>query len=278
MRITNPLFINTIILGGSPEEKLRAAHQAGFDQVELWRQDVEAVGGDAAAIAAALEAEALTLTDYQVLLDFDGAPDGLRDAKRAEAQRMLDTAVRVGATTLLAPACTHPGCIAARVEEDLRWLAREAGRRGLRVAYEGMAWSTLINTTADAWNMVQQVNEPNLGLVIDAFHIFVRHRTLADLDGIPMDKIYLVQLSDLASDPTPDTLIDTARHHRLLPGQGNYPISALLQRLQAGGYRGPLGLEVFNDDLRAQDPARTAREAMQALRAVCLSTPDTLAH
>ncbi|HBI08472.1 MAG TPA: sugar phosphate isomerase/epimerase, partial [Erwinia persicina] len=29
----NPLFINTILLGGSSEEKLRAAALAGFDQV-----------------------------------------------------------------------------------------------------------------------------------------------------------------------------------------------------------------------------------------------------
>lgn len=41
----NPLFINTVILGGTPEEKIEAAAQAGFSQIELWRQDVEKAGG-----------------------------------------------------------------------------------------------------------------------------------------------------------------------------------------------------------------------------------------
>ncbi|MCC3702898.1 sugar phosphate isomerase/epimerase family protein [Rouxiella badensis] len=265
----NPLFINTVCLGGTTDDKLRAAHDAGFQQVELWRQDVEASGGDTAGIKTLLQKLPVGLTDYQVLLDFDGAPDSIREDKRHEALRMLDTAVALGATLLLTPACTHKECVGERIEEDLRWLARQAGQRGLRIAYEGMAWSTKINNTADAWKMVQRVNEPNLGLVVDAFHIFVRQRTVADLHGIPMDKIFLVQLSDLSEQPDPENLIDTARHRRLLPGQGKFPIHTLIEYLQEQGYTGPLGLEVFSDVLKAQDPASVARQAMKALQETC---------
>jgi 4-hydroxyphenylpyruvate dioxygenase len=70
-------------LDGSTESKLSAAKAASFGQVELWRQDVEAAGGDTQAIVATLKRLGLGLTDYQVLLDFDGAPDAIRDAKRA---------------------------------------------------------------------------------------------------------------------------------------------------------------------------------------------------
>lgn len=265
----NPLFINTVCLGGTTDDKLRAAHDAGFQQVELWRQDVEASGGDTAGIKTLLQKLPVGLTDYQVLLDFDGAPDSIREDKRHEALRILDTAVALGATLLLTPACTHKECVGERIEEDLRWLARQAGQRGLRIAYEGMAWSTKINNTADAWKMVQRVNEPNLGLVVDAFHIFVRQRTVADLHGIPMDKIFLVQLSDLSEQPDPENLIDTARHRRLLPGQGKFPIHTLIEYLQEQGYTGPLGLEVFSDVLKAQDPASVARQAMKALQETC---------
>jgi 4-hydroxyphenylpyruvate dioxygenase len=265
----NPLFINTVCLGGTTDDKLRAAHDAGFQQVELWRQDVEASGGDTAGIKTLLQKLPVGLTDYQVLLDFDGAPDSIREDKRHEALRMLDTAVALGANLLLTPACTHKECVGERIEEDLRWLARQAGQRGLRIAYEGMAWSTKINNTADAWKMVQRVNEPNLGLVVDAFHIFVRQRTVADLHGIPMDKIFLVQLSDLSEQPDPENLIDTARHRRLLPGQGKFPIHTLIEYLQEQGYTGPLGLEVFSDVLKAQDPASVARQAMKALQETC---------
>jgi 4-hydroxyphenylpyruvate dioxygenase len=190
------------------------------------------------------------LTDYQVLLDFGGAPDAIREAKRAEALRMLDTAAAVGANTLLTPACTRKDCVADRIEEDLRWLAREAAQRGLRVAYEGMAWSTINRYTPDAWQTLKNVGEKNLGMVIDAFHIFVR--TAADFEGIPAERIFLVQLSDLDHDLTRDTVVDTARHHRLLPGQGTFPLDTILQALRAKSYAGPIGLQVFNNDLKAQ--------------------------
>lgn len=262
----NPLFINTILLGGGTAEKIAAAGAAGFDQVELWRQDVEAAEGS---VTAALHTAGVGLTDFQVLLDFDGAPGNRRAEKRAEAIAMLDMAVQLGAGTLLAPASTDPACDAARIVPDLAWLAQEAAARGLRVAYEAMAWSTVNHTLPAAWRCVQAAGVPNLGMVIDAFHIFVRGRDASDLDSIPMDRIYLVQLSDLDHTVDQPHLIETARHRRLLPGAGRFPIASLLQRLAADGYPGPIGLEVFNDAMKARDPAIVAREAMAALRRAC---------
>ncbi|MFK8260697.1 sugar phosphate isomerase/epimerase family protein [Erwinia sp. AnSW2-5] len=261
----NPLFINTILLGGSSEKKLHAAAAAGFSQVELWQQDVSTAMGGADALADLCQQLSLGLTDYQVLLDFDGAPESLREDKRHEALQMMATAQRLGASTLLVPASTHPHCCAERIEADLRWLVQQAADRGLRVAYEAMAWSQHINNTAQAWQLIQQIDAPNLGLVVDAFHIFVRQRTLADLAGIPAEKIFLVQLSDLHEQPDAQHLVDTARHHRLLPGEGHYPLKALLAHLQQIDYEGPIGLEVFNDQRHADDPYETAQAAMASL-------------
>ncbi|ROR14767.1 sugar phosphate isomerase/epimerase [Erwinia sp. JUb26] len=262
----NPLFINTILLGGTPRQKLKAAHDAGFDQIELWQQDVAAADSDCDGLRRLLTDLPLQLTDYQVLLDFDGAPDPLRQQKYDEAQTMIETAVRVGATTLLVPASTDSRCQFERVEEDLGWLAERARHHGLRIAYEAMAWSSKINTTRDAWRLINGIGAPNLGLVVDAFHIFVRQRDIADLGDIPAEKIFLVQLSDLAKLPENGKLVETARHHRLLPGEGNFPLTSLLDHLHAIDYRGPLGLEVFNDSLQHAEPADTARKAMRALR------------
>ncbi|ADP12803.1 4-hydroxyphenylpyruvate dioxygenase [Erwinia sp. Ejp617] len=262
----NPLFINTILLGGSSEEKLRAAAAAGFQQVELWQQDVATAAVGAAGLANLCSRLALSLTDYQVLMDFDGAPDEMRNNKRNEALEMMSTAQRLGATTLLVPASTHPACCQQRTEEDLRWLVQQAARHHLRVAYEAMAWSRHINNIAAAWQLVKRINAPNLGLVVDAFHIFVLQRTLADLEGIPAGKIFLVQLSDLDTQPDAQQLKKVARHDRLLPGEGHYPLRALLEHLQQIGYQGPIGLEVFSDRLHQADPVNTAKAAMAALR------------
>lgn len=265
--MTNRLFINTVLLGGTTEQKIAAAGAAGFDQIELWRDDVESNVDGAAGVVRALHAAGVGLTDFQVLLDFDGAPGDRRADQRQEALRMLDTAVQVGATTLLVPASTDAECDPDRIVDDLVWLAQQAAARGLRIAYEAMAWSTFNHTTPLAWRTVQLANQPNLGLVIDAFHIFALGREASDLDGIPADRIYLVQLSDLDHRVAQDDVVNTARHRRLLPGAGYFPLASLVQRLRAIGYAGPVGLEVFNDEMKACDPVAVAREAMAALQA-----------
>lgn len=266
----NPLFINTIILGGSTNDKIAAAGDAGFDQIELWRQDVVGFQKGAPSLKAELAKRHVALTDYQVLLDFDGAPDSIRDSKRLEALSMLDTAVALGTDTLLAPACTRPDCVVSRIEEDLGWLADEAAIRGLRIAYEAMCWSTVNFLTPAAWDLIQRLNRPNLGLVVDAFHIFARGRTAADLAGIPADRIFLVQLSDLTEKPDLSNIVQIARHHRLLPGHGYFPVKTILTHLRAIGYAGPMGLEVFNDDMKASNPFGVACEGMAALKSVWL--------
>ena len=47
-------------------------------------------------------------------------------------------------------------------------------------------------------------------------------------------------------------MIDIARHQRLLPGDGVFPLQQLLACLREKQYQGPLGLEVFNDELKKQ--------------------------
>ena len=264
----HPLFINTVLLGGSTADNIAAAGSAGFEQIELWRQDLDAHPDGAPGVLQALRQARLGLTDFQVLLDFDGAPGARRSAKRQEALQMLDLAVQLGAATLLAPASTDPQCDPSRIVDDLAWLAQQAATRGLRIAYEAMAWSTVNHTTPAAWRSVQLANQANLGLVIDAFHIFALGRDVSDLDGIPAERMFLVQLSDLERQVGKAGLKTTARHRRLLPGDGHFPLASLLQRLAAIGYAGPIGLEVFNDALHARNPAEVAQEAMAALRRV----------
>ncbi|PLB34853.1 putative 4-hydroxyphenylpyruvate dioxygenase [Aspergillus candidus] len=52
---------------------------------------------------------------------------------------------------------------------DLRALAQAAAPT--KLAYEALAWSPHIHTWEAAYDVVQRVNEPNLGLAVDAFNI-----------------------------------------------------------------------------------------------------------
>lgn len=265
-RLTGPRFLNTVLLGGTTTEKLDAIAAAGFAQAELWRQDVQAAS--LTGVRADLQRCGLRLTDVQVLLDFDGAPGGARERKRDEARALLDLAAALDAGTVLAPASTDRGCDPQRIDEDLHWLCEQAAARGLRIAYEGMAWSRFTSTVPAAWRQIAAIGAANLDLVVDAFHLFAAGRGVDDLDGIPASRIALVQLSDVATLPRPGQVTEQARHARCLPGEGLWPLDTLVETLAAMDYRGPIGLEVFNDTLKARPPAQVAREAMSALRRV----------
>ncbi len=264
LSVRNPSFINTALLGGTPAQKIEAASTAGFDQIEIWQHDVEAHESGPEDLAIRLRNHGIGVTDYEVVRDFDGAPDAFRDEKRAQALFMLETAAQLGTDTVLVTASSDPACIPDRTYDDLRWLAKEAAARRLRIAYEGLAWSTINFTLAAAWDCVKRVNEPNLGIVVDPFHIFVRGRVANDFEGIPTGRIYLVQLSysDLDSCDDIQLVIDTARHRRLMPGQGRLPVHTVVERLKEQGYTGPVGIEVFNDEMNLRDPRTVAREAI----------------
>lgn len=264
--LPGPRFLNTILLGGDTDGKLGAAAAAGFTEVELWREDVES--SSVADVRAALTRTGLQLTDVQVLLDFDGASAASRAGKRAEALTLLALAHDMGAGTVLVPACTATDYVPDRVTDDLRWLCARAAERGLRIAYEGMAWSRLHSTLPSAWQQIEQVGAPNLDIVVDAFHLFAAGRTADDLRDVPVERIALVQLSDVLTQPLPGQVTTQARHHRCLPGDGLWPLETLIDALAEMGYSGPIGLEVFNDALKARDPRAVAREAMAALEAV----------
>ncbi|MFC0407364.1 sugar phosphate isomerase/epimerase family protein [Roseomonas elaeocarpi] len=265
------LFLNTVILGGSAEGKLRAAHEAGFDAVELWDRDVTGELGGPAGARGVLRGLGMQVTDYQVLLNFDGTTQ--RAAKRAEALELLERMAEVGAPMLVVSASfdEHAGGSLARIAEDLDWIAAAAGQRELRVAYEPMAWSRWVSTLPEAAALLARVNRPNLGLVVDSFHLLLRDRPVEEVAAIPAERIFLVQLADSALRPgerdlTAEAYMQQGRHARLLPGEGCLPVRALAEVLRGGGYAGPVGIEVFNDRLSAADPAVVARDAMASLR------------
>lgn len=131
-----------------------------------------------------------------------------------------------------------------RLAGQLRELAERAGARGMRVAYEALAWGRHVSTYQRSWEAVARADHPALGLCLDSFHILSVGGDPAEIATIPADKLFFLQLAD-----APHLRMDVlqwSRHHRLFPGQGAFDLPAFLEVVLAAGYRGPLSLEVFN--------------------------------
>ncbi|AKC32453.1 sugar phosphate isomerase/epimerase family protein [Candidatus Pantoea carbekii] len=263
----NPKFLNLVLLNGDPEYKLRTARAAGFEQVEIWWEDVQSSTHGAIGLAKFAKQQKLGFTNLQVLRDFTGAQDSDRLYKRAELHQFIHIAYKLGCNTIQAPASTREDCLAERIDEDLCWMASEAARYNMRIMYEPMAWCSVDNTLPRAWERLQRIQQPNIGLVIDLFHICALGGDASQLERIPAEKIYAVQLCDVATLPPPEkhTLMDIARHHRLLPGYGILDIECFIDTLKRINYKGPIGIEVFNDVLKSQCSEIVAQQAWQAL-------------
>ena len=102
-------------------------------------------------------------------------------------------------------------------------------------------------------------DHPALGLILDSFHTLCLGDDLSGLaEAVPAEKLFFVQLADaprLSMDP-----LSWSRHHRSFPGQGELPVAEFLRGTLAAGYRGPLSLEIFNDEFRSAPARRIATE------------------
>ena len=153
----------------------------------------------------------------------------------------------------------------SRAAEDLAELADLARRHGMRIGYEALAWGRWVKDWTAAWEIVRAADRDNLGIVLDSFHICVRGNPIEPIAALPAEKIALVQVADapaLVMDP-----LSLSRHYRCYPGQGDYPIVDYLDAVTRSGYRGPLSLEIFNDQFRGASAAAIAVDGMRSLRA-----------
>ena len=255
--------ISSLSFSGQLEDKIEAAAKAGFDGIEIFREDIIGFEGPPDAIADFAAAAGIAIVSLQSLRDFEGFSGAARDEAFARAARFVALARRIGAPMLVVCANTKAESDPARAVADLRELAALAGAQGLRLGYEALASSAHVNTVAAAWELVRQVDADNLGLVIGTVHLFAMETPLGVLDEIAPDKIALVHLAD-----APSRKIDRAaltQSFRLLPGQGSLPLWAVQARLAARGYDGPLSIEVFNDQIRSLPASQIAADGIRAL-------------
>jgi len=261
--MTRRKCIATVALSGTLPDKLEAAAAVGFDGVEIMEGDLLSFDGSAADVRRIAEDLGLTIEIYQPFRDFEAMPEPARTRNLDRAERKFDVMQALGTDLVLVCSNTHVAALDddARAGADLRAMAERAAARGLRVGYEALSWGRHVQRWAHAWRIVQAVDHPALGLIVDSFH------TLAlgdDSAGIAqVDKLFFVQLAD-----APRLQMDVlswSRHHRSFPGQGDLDVNGFVRAVLASGYQGPLSLEVFNDHFRAAPARMIARDGLRSL-------------
>ena len=257
--------IATISVNGALRAKLRAIADAGFEHVEIFESDLLASPETVPVIGAMMRDLGLTCVAFQPFGDFEGLPAAMRARAFDRAERKFDVLEALGTDLMLVSSNTSADALAdrGRIVDDFRELGERAAARGLRVAFEPLAWARHIRDHRDAWDIVRQVDHVAVGLALDAFNSLAQETPIESLKAIEAGKLFHVQIADapmLAMDPQ-----SWSRHFRCMPGQGQLPLVEYVSALETIGHDGVLSLEIFNDRFRAGSTAEVALDGMRSL-------------
>jgi D-psicose/D-tagatose/L-ribulose 3-epimerase len=236
------------IYGEAPlRQTLERIAAAGYDGVELPGEpsrmpaaEVRRLLHDAGLHPAGLTASCMYPTTPRDL----GHPD---PAMRAQAVRYVETCLRFAAeieaplVQMLPSGETRLRPLASRAEEwgwsvaAMQHAALEAERVGVRICIEPLNRyeTSLINTCEQVLGFIADVDEPNLFVHLDTFHMNIEERDLYGAITLAGDRLGYVQL---------------AESDRGLPGKGHVPWEAVFEGLRDADFAGPLAFESFTTD------------------------------
>lgn len=258
--------IATVSISGALDAKLRAIAAAGFAGAEIFENDLLSSHLSAREIATLMAGLGLECTMFQPFRDLEGLPDAQRARAFDRLERKFDTMGELGTDLLLLCSSCSPQADGdrGRMLADLAEAGERAGRRGLRIAYEALAWGRHVHDHRDAWSLVSDVDHPALGLVLDSFHSLARKVPSSSIGDIRADKLFLVQVADA---PMLDMdYLGWSRHFRCMPGQGEFPLDDWAEAIRRIGYQGYWSLEIFNDRFRAGSASSVALDGYRSLR------------
>ena len=244
---------------------LTAARTTGWDAVELRHAD----------FARALDAGG-TEDDVLALVRASGLPVAAVGVERGwifatgdERTRLLRSfadacrrAQALGAGIVMSPIDAEPGPL-DRAVESVRKAADLAAEHGATLALELNVAVDQFNTLDKVRELVNRVDHPNCGLLLDTYHIW---RGTPGLDvwlDLTPEEIAYCQYSDVPA----GNLEPKKRANRLPPGAGVVPFRPIFEIVANKGYAGYWSYEALNPDAWAHDPEQVAREAIEASRA-----------
>lgn len=226
---------------------LRAAASAGCTHMEAWltklEQGQQAHGLDGLAAIIADSGVQVPAASIQggLLVSLGDARAAAFDLFRRRLE--LCEALKVPVLVIAADIAALPGAAGLQqAVESLVQAAQWAAGFGIRLALEFRGDAAFCNNLETAAAIVDQCGEPNLGICLDAFHYHKGPSKAADLARLGPANLFHVHVCDVAG--VPRELMTDA--DRVFPGEGDFELAPIIERLRAIGYAGAVSLEVMN--------------------------------
>ena len=160
--------------------------------------------------------------------------------------------------------------------EVLDKLADIAEGYGVKIAFEPVGFKDCaVRSMKQAWDIVKKVNRQSVGLVIDAFNVYLFNglKDIDVLEEIDADKIFVFHVDDCEGNIPIDKL---ELKHRVWPGEGVIPLKDMIKTLIEKGYDRIASVELFNPDYWELDPEVCIKTAKVKTESVIKDAVDSL--
>ena len=247
--------------------KIELAGQAGYDGIELWVNDVyDFIGryGEVRDVEKALADNGLIVPSMIAIRQW-GDMDGWEyELVKDEARRRFALCSRLGASYIVA---TPPleKTETEHLPERYRDLLQIGREEGIKPTFEYISFFKSVYRLANAWEIVQNTDDPDSSIILDAFHNWNSNSTLDDLRSIPLEKISHYHIDDAAPGKKSTTQTDP---DRVMIGEGQIDLTAEIAVLKEKGYDKTVSLELFNAELWQQDPLEVISTGLARMKAL----------
>jgi len=263
-----PCLNTSTIRPASLVDKIDAAAGAGFRAVELWNDDLLAflaTGGTMDEVCGRLAGHGLVVPSMIAIMGFVGNEEPGRSERLGEARRRMEQARALEAPFIVASPPLGRADL-SRCGEDYAELLDLGREIGIRPAMEFLGFVEQVNDIRTCREIMERSGDPTATIVIDWFHMVRgdgRETMFEDLRALRGEQIAIVHLDDV---PYRKPFGEMTDGDRVYPGDGEIPLDALFSALEETGYRGPVSLELFSEELWAQDPHAVAKTGFQKSR------------
>lgn len=241
---------------------LEAIKAAGYDAAELRRTDFKRCYEAGMSNDDVLKMIKDSGVDVQVL----GVEYGWLFATGAESKRIFEdlhvscqNAVALGCPQLMSAPGPYTGSLKDAVGH-LRTAADIVGEYGLKLSIEFNSQHANLNSVETQRELVTAAGKPNVGLLLDAYHLARSGRPGRAFEDVPGEDIMHFQYSDLSPNPVTGVKRPT---DRLMPGKGVIKWSEIFQLLYEKNYTGLLSFEAPNPVQWERSPFDVCREGVE---------------
>lgn len=250
MRIGASTFIWVSPFGADTLDLIDHVRELGFDQIEICAEDPDTI--DAASVRDRLARAGLAVSVCGAFgpdRDNSSEDPATRANALAYTKRCVDIAADLGGSLVVGPMYAGVGATrmldaAARRQQWDRAVAAltdaadHAASRGVRLALEPINRfeTDLVNTIDQGVRMVADIGRPNVGLLVDTFHMNIEEKSVPD--AIRRAGSSILEFHACGSD-------------RGTPGEDHLPWPEIATALRETGFPGAVVIEAFNPKVTA---------------------------